>query len=633
MKATALAAIALTVGTSVAALDRESLAPGYGDLGYAPPAPGSYRLPPLGAAADGQVLDTRGRSRTLHGLFADRIVLLSFVYRSCDEVNGCPLAVTVFNRIRRQTAGDPSLAGALRLITLSFDPERDTPEHMAHLAHGLAGDGGGADWRFLTTASQAQLQPILDAYGQSVVRERGLGGVETGALAHVLRVFLIDQRGRIRNIYSPSFLHPALVLNDVRTLLGEAETGVTGPAPVDTDPDGGPARRERAEPDVVARSLSLFARPGRPMDLLSNLRKPPLGLPPAAAPADGPITSRQIALGRKLFFDRRLSLNGTFSCAMCHIPEQGFTSNELQTAVGSEGRTVRRNAPTLFNVGYASLLFHDGRERRLRHQIWGPLLAANEMANPSVASVIDKIRRLPDYGGLFEAAFGLPPDMETLGRALASYQRALNCADSAFDRWYYGGVAAAVDETVKDGFSVFMGKGGCAGCHSVGPEHALFTDQALHNTGLGYRASMQQEPAEHPVRLAPGVTLGVASALVRAVSEPRPSDLGRYEITQDPDDRWRYKTPSLRNVALTPPYMHDGSIPTLAEVVDFYDRGGIQHDLLDPRIKILALTAREKHDLVAFLRSLTGSTCDALVADAHAAPVGEDGPDDPLWWE
>jgi cytochrome c peroxidase len=579
------------------------------------------------------VLDARGKSRSLHDLFGNHVVLLSFIYRSCDAVNGCPLAVTVFNRIRRQTARDSGLAGALRLITLSFDPERDTPEHMAHLARGLSGDGGGADWRFLTTASQAQLQPILDAYGQAVVRERGPAGVETGALAHVLRVFLIDQGRRIRNIYSPSFLHPELVVNDVRTLLAEAGSEPEPASSAAATAGPGDDKTGEARADYHTRSLSLAARRGRSTDLLANLREPPLGLPPVPTPEDSPVTVERISLGRKLFFDRRLSLNGTLSCAMCHIPEQGFTSNELETAVGIEGRTVRRNAPSLFNVGYPSMLFHDGRETRLKHQVWAPLLAGNEMGNPSIASVVEKLRRLPDYAGLFENAFGGGPDMETVGKALASYQRTLNCADSPFDRWYYGGVTAAVDETVKDGFSVFMGKGGCAGCHSVGPQHALFTDQELHNTGVGYRASMEQEPAEHPVRLAPGITLDVASALIRAVSETRPSDLGRYEITQDPDDRWRYKTPSLRNVALTPPYMHDGSIPTLAAVVDFYDRGGIRHALLDPSIKALALTGQEKHDLVAFLRSLTGSTCDALVADALAAPVGEGGPDDPLWWE
>jgi len=609
------------------------LAPGYGDLGYPLPAPGSYALPSLGEAADGEVLDTNGDAHSLKQLLDGRVSVLSFIYQSCHDVNGCPLATTVLHRIRQETARDPQLAEKLQLISLSFDPERDTPEHMAHLAHGFSFTKGGAEWLFLTTASQQRLQPILDAYGQSVVRERGPDGEDTGAFSHLLRVFLIDRQGHIRNVYSPSFLHPALVLNDVRTLLADdlqwsagamsASTAALAPAHDEAD---------YAPDDHPARSVSLAARHGRSMDLLANLRHPPLGLPPVPGLDDNPVTTAMIALGRKLFFDRRLSLNATFSCAMCHIPEQGFTSNELQTAVGIEGRTVRRNAPSLYNSAYARLLFHDGREVRLEHQVWGPLLAANEMGNPSVASVIEKLRRLPDYGGLFQDAFGAGPDMESLGLALASYQRTLNCADSPFDRWYYGGRTDAVEDAVKHGFAVFMGKGQCSGCHRIEPRYALFTDGELHNTGVGYRKSMSPEPPVQRVQVAPGIALTVDSGLIRSVSERAPSDLGRYEVTQRPNDRWKYKTPSLRNLTLTAPYMHDGSIGTLAEVVAFYDGSGVTNPLLDSLIRPLGLTAREQDDLVAFLRALTGSDCEALVADALAAPVGEAGPNDRPWW-
>jgi cytochrome c peroxidase len=461
-------------------------------------------------------------------------------------------------------------------------------------------------------------------------------------LAHVLRVFLIDSERRIRNIYSPSFLHPDLVLNDVRTLLAEAPPGPISEPMSDSEPvpvsahavTAGPGDNKTGyeRPDYRTRSLSLAVRRGRPMDLLANLQDPPLGLPPVPVPADAPVTPEKVAIGRKLFFDRRLSLNGTVSCAMCHIPEQGFASNELRTAVGIEGRTVRRNAPGLFNAGYSDPLFHDGRETRLEHQVWEPLLAANEMGNPSIASVVEKVRRLPDYQGLFEDAFARGPTMETIGQALASYERTLNCGDSPFDRWYYGSDQNAIAEAAERGFAVFMGKGGCAGCHPIGPEHALFTDGALHNTGIGYLASMEREPAMRRIQVAPGVALDVAAAVIGKVSEAPPSDLGRYEITLDPDDRWKYKTPSLRNLTLTAPYMHDGSIATLAEVVAFYDGGGIDNPLLDPRIRRLDLSAREQTDLVAFLETLTGR-CDDLVADAFAAPVGDARPDDPPWWE
>jgi cytochrome c peroxidase len=613
----------------------EPLPPGYGELGYALPAPGSYRLPPLGRAADGEVLDTRGETRSLGALLDGRLTVLSFVYQSCHDTSGCPLATTVLHRIRQDTAREPELAERLRLISLSFDPERDTPEHMAHLAHNFRFVEGGSDWLFLTTASPDKLQPILDAYGQAVIRERGPDGEETGDLAHVLRVFLIDSERRIRNIYSPSFLHPDLVLNDVRTLLAEA-----GPEPapalghaahaVTAGPGDDKTGYER--PDYRTRSLSLAVRRGRPMDLLANLQDPPLGLPPVPVPADAPVTEAKVAIGRRLFFDRRLSLNGTFSCAMCHIPEQGFASNELRTAVGIEGRTARRNSPSLYNAAYVTALFHDARETRLEHQVWEPMLAADEMGNPSIASVVEKVRRLPDYQGLFEDAFASGPDMETIGKALASYVRTLNCGDSPFDRWYYGGDQSALGSSAERGFAVFIGKGGCAACHHMGPEHALFTDGGLHNTGIGYLASMAREPPKRRIQVAPGIALDVAGALLDKVSEVPRGDLGRYEITLDPDDRWKYRTPSLRNLTLTAPYMHDGSIATLAGVVAFYDGGGIDNPLLDPKIRRLALSAQEQADLVAFLEALTGR-CDDLVADAFAAPVGDARPDDPHWWE
>jgi cytochrome c peroxidase len=609
------------------------LAPGYGELGYELPPPGSYELPSLGEAADGEVLDTDGSARSLRALFDDRVVILSFVYRSCDDVNGCPLATAVLHRIRQETARHPRLAGALRLITLSFDPVRDTPEQMAKLAERFHFTEGGAEWLFLTTASREQLRPILAAYDQAVVRERGAEGKETGTLAHILRVFLIDRQGDIRNIYSPSFLHPDLLLNDAQTVLMEQPAGPMRAQLVSPVAGPGDNREDYGRGDYRTRSLSLAARQGREMDLVANCEKPPLGLPPVPVPASNPVTAGKVALGRKLFFDRRLSLNGTVSCAMCHIPEQGYTSNELRTAVGIEGRTVRRNTPSLYNAGYARLLFHDGRETELRHQVWGPLLAANEMGNPSIASVIEKLRRLPDYQGLFEDAFGRGPDMETVGMALANYQRTLNSADSPFDRWRYGGDSKAMDKAGQRGFDLFTGKAGCSACHHVGPGHALFTDHGLHNTGVGFRASMAREPLEQEVQVAPGITLDVASDLIQSVAEPSPNDLGRYEITQDPDDRWKYKTPGLRNVALTAPYMHDGTLATLEEVIAFYDRGGVPNPLLDPLVRPLNLSEQDKADLVAFLRALTGSNIEALVADAFAAPIEDIKADDPKWWE
>jgi len=376
--------------------------------------------------------------------------------------------------------------------------------------------------------------------------------------------------------------------------------------------------------DYETQSRSLLRRTGKPANLLRVLAAPPLGLPEIPVPETNPITPAKVALGRKLFFDRRLSLNDTFSCAMCHVPEQGFTSNELATAVGIEGRTVRRNAPTIYNVAYFANIFHDGRELSLEHQIWQPLLAINEMGNPGIDMVIEKIQRQPDYDGLFAAAFGgTGPTMESIGMAIASYERLLVSGNSPFDRWYYGGMEKALSEGAKRGYKLFTGKANCAKCHTVGDQYALFTDDSFHNTGLGWQVAQGGSPASYQVQLAPGVKVEVPSRIIDKVGEPFPSDLGRYEVTQDPADRWRYKTPTLRNVALTAPYMHHGVFSTLQEVVAFYDRGGISNPLLDPRIRPLNLNSQEREDLVAFLLALTGDNVEILVRDAFAAPIGD----------
>ena len=357
---------------------------------------------------------------------------------------------------------------------------------------------------------------------------------------------------------------------------------------------------------------------------LERMETPPLGLPPLSLPADSAPTAARIALGRKLFFDRRLSRNGTMSCGICHIPEQGFTNNELARPIGTEGRSIRRNAPSLFNVAYQESLFHDGRETRLETQVIGPLLARVEMANPSIGYLIARIESLPDYAGRFEAAFGGGPTIGRLGSAIASYERSLLSANAPFDRWRYGGEATAMKPAARAGFALFTGKAGCAACHMIGDDHALFTDQQFHDTGLGYR-DQRLRPADRgpvPVEIAPGVAVPVPRSVIESVGLPPESDLGRHEVTLDPADLWKFKTPSLRNVAVTAPYMHDGSLTTLEQVVRFYDRGGIAHPGLDPLIRPLGLEDNEVAALVAFLESLTGDNLAALVADARSVAVG-----------
>lgn len=598
-------------------------APSYERLEFTPPEPGSYRLPGLGSAADGAVLDAEGNDATLHGLMGDKVVLLSFIYATCSDVNGCPLATAVLHKIKNRLKKEPELAGQLRLLTLSFNPEHDTPAMMKQYGQGFQEQG--VEWRFLTTRSERQLQPILEHYKQTIEKVYDDQGRFTGTFSHLLRVYLIDKNKQLRNIYSVSFLQPDTLINDIKTVLLAGKKPETQAASTDTAAlySAGDNKTHYEHNDYETHSMALTDRTGRPADLLKTVRRPPLGLPAVPVPDNNPLTADKVSLGRKLFYDRRLSLNNTFSCAMCHIPEQGFTSNEMATAVGVEGRTVRRNAPTIYNSAYARTLFHDGRENTLEQQVWLPLLAHNEMANPSIGYVIDKIKNSGDYNDLFKKVFGKAPDMESLGMAIASYERTLNSANSPFDRWYYGKDRQALDARAQRGFKLFTGKANCSSCHAVTAEHALFTDNSLHNTGIGYAVAMGKTENSQRVQVAPGVYLEVAASLIDAVSEAKPNDLGRYEVTQDPADRWKYKTPSLRNVSLTAPYMHNGFFQTLRQVIEFYNRGGIANENLDPVIKPLALTAREIDDLKAFLNALTGDNVRELVSDAFAAPVGE----------
>jgi cytochrome c peroxidase len=303
---------------------------------------------------------------------------------------------------------------------------------------------------------------------------------------------------------------------------------------------------------------------------------------------------------------------------MCHVPEQGFTQYELRTPVGVEGRFVKRNAPSLLNVGYRTVLFHDGREHSLENQVWQPLLKRNEMANPSIGFVLDSIRGAEDYRGLFEAAFDQGLTAETLGMALASYQRGLVAAGSPFDRWYFEGEPGALSAAARRGWKLFR-ESGCVSCHTVAAEHAHFTDDGFYDTGVGYARSMGIGGGERPVRLAPGVEV-IPSV---SFSRPAANDLGRYEATGNSRDRWLFRAPSLRNVAITAPYMHDGSLPGLEAVIDWYDKGGAPHPGQDPRVRPLALSREQRADLVAFLRSLTGSNIDSLVSDARSQPIGD----------
>jgi cytochrome c peroxidase len=190
------------------------LAPGYFDLEYPAPTPGTYALPPLRVAADGLLLDEHGTLHHLYDYLGDRVVLLSFIYTTCNDVNGCPLASFVLKRVQDRALAQPDLHDRLRIVSVSFDPAHDTPAAMS--AYAARVRAPGFDWVFLTPRSEAALQPLLDRYDQAVFRD------DAGAISHILRVMLIDRQRRVRNIYSVSFLHADTVLSDVESLLMES---------------------------------------------------------------------------------------------------------------------------------------------------------------------------------------------------------------------------------------------------------------------------------------------------------------------------------------------------------------------------------------------------------------------------
>ncbi len=352
---------------------------------------------------------------------------------------------------------------------------------------------------------------------------------------------------------------------------------------------------------------------------------PPLGLPTTLPiPQNNPLTPEKIDLGRRLFFDRRLSPNDTMSCAMCHIPAQGFTANEARLAVGINGKTGKRNAPALYNVAYQRLLFHDGREFILEDQIISPLTNPVEMGNPSIGHVVNKIKLLPGYTKAFQATFGEEPSVATLGQALASYQRTLLSGNAPFDRWYFGEEENAVSDEVKAGFEIFAGKGTCFACHSIGKDAALFTDHEFHNTGVAHLKLIPEKTVA--IDLGGGLQVQMPRTQIDEILQMPGSDLGRYEVTLDPTDVWQYKTPSLRNIALTAPYMHNGILLSLEAVIDYYDRGGTGVEGQDERISPLNLATDEKQALLTFLHSLTGDNVTQLAQETypHAAlPTGQ----------
>jgi cytochrome c peroxidase len=340
----------------------------------------------------------------------------------------------------------------------------------------------------------------------------------------------------------------------------------------------------------------------------SDVFKPdtPLGLPADTwafyVPKNNPLTPAKVALGKRLFFETRLSVDGKVSCSTCHDPDRAFTDGK-QVAEGVRGQRGTRNSPTLLNVIFNTGQFWDGRVDSLEDQATLPLINPVEMGNRSVDDVVKRLSSSPDYNAEFETAFGGRVTQARLALALASFERTLVSGDSPLDR-YMAGDQRALSDDARRGLAIFRGKGRCGRCHSFSEQAPFFTDFAFHNTGVAANNPAFAELARKVFEISDKP--GAPSVIDSLGHEPGGQELGRVLVTHHPFDIGSYKTPSLRNIALTAPYFHDGSARTLADVVKFYNGGGQANINRDGELDPLSLTAEEQRQLVTFLEALTG---------------------------
>lgn len=300
-------------------------------------------------------------------------------------------------------------------------------------------------------------------------------------------------------------------------------------------------------------------------DLFGDLKP----LPEVQFPEGNPQTAEKVELGKMLYFDKRLSRNNSMSCATCHDPENGWADGRKR-AIGFAGHELGRHSPSVLNTAFNGPQFWDGRATGLEAQAVGPIMAAGEMNMPSEEAVVERIVQAGDYDGRFETVFGETPSLPLVGKAIASFERLAVTRDSRFDQ-YVDGNKDVLNDQEKRGLILFMTTASCTACH----KGANFTDNKFHNLGV------RQEG-------------------------PLSTDDGRFAVTGDDKDRGAFKTPTIRNITETGPYMHDGSLQTLKEVVEFYNDGGGKHKNKSRLIQKLGMSNEEIDDVVAFLKSLTG---------------------------
>jgi cytochrome c peroxidase len=337
-----------------------------------------------------------------------------------------------------------------------------------------------------------------------------------------------------------------------------------------------------------------------------------LGLPPVPVPENNPQTPEKIALGDKLFHDKRFSSTGDVSCATCHDAQKAFTDSPLKVSEGIQKLTGTRNAPTVVNSAYFTTFFWDGRSPDLEDQSIHPFVNPVEMGLANHEPILEIVRNDPEYAPAFQQVFGKSGEQITLTeviQAIASFERTIVAGDTPFDRWYFAGDGRGMSDAAKRGFEVFIGQGRCVSCHVIEQTQALFTDNRFHNIGVGINDIQQDVP-----ELAGAFLKAKAEGLdvdIAVLTDSKTSELGRFAISEQFDDMGAFKTSTLRNIALTAPYMHDGSLATLRDVVVHYNNGGFSKEgeqvnaFLSGGIRPLNLSEQQIDDLVAFMEALT----------------------------
>ncbi len=331
----------------------------------------------------------------------------------------------------------------------------------------------------------------------------------------------------------------------------------------------------------------------------------PLGLPEVVIPQDNPQTVDKVRLGEKLFFDKRFSADGTVSCATCHDPAKAF-SDGLPVAVGIKKLKGTRNSPTVLNAVYYTSQFWDGRVKTLEEQAKAPFINPVEHGLKNHDPIMKVIRADSEYVVQFKQVFGVSGEQITIDhvvKAIAAFERTLVSGNSPFDRYMYGGDKTAMSEAAIRGLEIYRTKARCQDCHTIGQTSATFTDNKFHNLGVGFSA-IEPNLFEIVEKFKKAKESG-QDIDESVLTDKEASELGRFAVTLDVEDLGRFKTPTLRNVALTGPYMHDGSLKTLEEVIELYDQGGEENPMLDSGIRPLRLTDQEKADLLEFLKALT----------------------------